>query len=160
HLRSVSNPAVWVAGDALVGPAQLSPLATYEGRLVGRNIVEGATHKPDYSVVPSGVFTVPALSSVGLTEAQADEQGLDVTVAVNDMSGWFSAKTYAESVAWVKTLVEKGTGRIVGAHIVGHNGEDLIHLFAMAMAHGITAAQIKDQFFAFPTFAADIKSML
>ena len=80
HLRSVSNPAVWVAGDALVGPAQLSPLATYEGRLVGRNIVAqdiegGASHKPDYSVVPTGVFTVPALSSVGLTEAQAAKRG-------------------------------------------------------------------------------------
>ena len=117
-------------------------------------------HKPDYSVVPSGVFTVPALSSVGLTEAQAAERGLDVTVAVNDMTGWFSGRTYAESVAWVKTLVEKGSGRIVGAHMVGHHGEELIHLFAMAMKHGITAEQIKDQLFAFPTFSADIKSML
>jgi glutathione reductase (NADPH) len=160
HLRSVSNPAVWVCGDALVGPPQLSPLATYEGRIVGRNIVEGATHKPDYSVVPSGVYTVPAMSSVGLTEAQAAAQGLDVTVAVNDMTDWFSGKTYAESVAWVKTLVERGSGRIVGAHMVGHQGEDLIHLFAMAMKHGITAAQIKDQLFAFPTFSADLKSMI
>jgi glutathione reductase (NADPH) len=160
HLRSVSNPAVWVCGDALVGPPQLSPLATYEGRIVGRNIVEGATHKPDYSVVPSGVYTVPAMSSVGLTEAQAAAQGLDVTVAVNDMTDWFSGKTYAESVAWVKTLVERGSGRVVGAHMVGHQGEDLIHLFAMSMKHGITAAQIKDQLFAFPTFSADLKSMI
>ena len=105
HLRSVSNPAVWVVGDALVGPAQLSPLATYEGRIVGRNIVEGAVHKPDYSVVPSAIYTVPALSSVGLTEAQAAEQGLEITAAVNDMAGSLSTKTYAESTAWVKTLV-------------------------------------------------------
>ena len=159
-LRSVSNPAVWVAGDALVGPAQLSPLATYEGRIVGRNIVEGAAHKPDYTVVPSGIYTVPAMSSVGLTEAQAAEQGLDITIAVSDMTGWFSAKTYAESVAWVKTLVENGSGRIVGAHMIGHHGEDLIHMFAMAMKYGITAAQIKDQIFAFPTFSADMKSMV
>ena len=160
QLRSISNPAVWVCGDALVGPAQLSPLATYEGRLVGRNIVEGANLKPDYSVVPSAVYTVPALASVGLTEEQATEQGLDVEVKVNDMTDWFSGTTYAETVAWVKTLVEKATGRIVGAHIIGHSGEELIHLFAMAMKHGITEAQIKDQFYAFPTFSADIKSML
>ena len=44
--------------------------------------------------------------------------------------------------------------------MIGHHGEDLIHLFAMAMKHGITAAQIKDQLFAFPTFAADLKSMI
>jgi glutathione reductase (NADPH) len=160
HLRSVSNPAVWVAGDALVGPAQLSPLATYEGRIVGQNIVDGAIHKPDYSVVPSGIYTVPAMSSVGLTEVQAAEQGLDVAVTVSDMTGWFSAKTYAESVAWVKTLVENGSGRIVGAHLIGHHGEDLIHMFAMAMKYGITAAQLKDQLFAFPTFSADMKSMV
>jgi glutathione reductase (NADPH) len=160
YLRSVSNPAVWVCGDALVGPPQLSPLATYEGKIVGRNIVEGATSKPDYSVVPSGVFTVPAISSVGLTEAQAAEQDLDVDIEVNDMSGWFSARTYAESVAWVKVLVERGSGRIVGAHMVGHQGEDLIHLFAMAMTHGITADRIREQLFAFPTFSADVKSML
>jgi glutathione reductase (NADPH) len=100
------------------------------------------------------------MSSVGLTEAQAAAQGLDVTVAVNDMTDWFSGKTYAESVAWVKTLVERGSGRVVGAHMVGHQGEDLIHLFAMSMKHGITAAQIKDQLFAFPTFSADLKSMI
>jgi len=160
YLRSVSNPAVWVAGDSLVGPGQLSPLATYEGRIVGRNIVEGAKHKPDYSAVPTGVFTVPALASVGLTEGEAEKQGIDVEVAVNDMSDWFSARTYAETVAWVKTLVERGSGRIVGAHMVGHQGEDLIHMFAMAMRHGITAAQFKDQIFAFPTFSADLKSMV
>lgn len=159
-LRSVSNPAVWVAGDALVGPGQLSPLATYEGRIVGRNIVEGARHKPDYSSVPTGVFTVPALASVGLTEDEAANQGIDVEVAVNDMRDWFSARTYAETAAWVKTLVETGSGRIVGAHMVGHQGEDLIHMFAMAMRHGITAAQFKDQIFAFPTYSADLKSML
>jgi len=66
YLRSVSNPAIWVAGDALVHSAQLSPLATYEGRTVAQNIVEGSKVKPDYSVVASAVYTVPALASVGL----------------------------------------------------------------------------------------------
>lgn len=160
YLRSVSNQAVWVAGDAMVGSAQLSPLATYEGRVVGRNIVDGSKHKPDYSVVPSAVYTVPALASVGLTEEQAADRSLDVDVETNDMSGWFATKTYAETTAWVKTLVEKGTGKIIGAHMIGHSGEELIHLFAMAMKHGITANQIKDQLFAFPTFSADVKSMI
>jgi len=50
--------------------------------------------------------------------------------------------------------------RIVGAHLVGHHGEELIHLFALAMRHGINADQLGDEMYAFPTFAADIKSML
>jgi len=160
YLRSVSNPAVWVAGDALLHSAQLSPLATYEGRIVGQNIVEDSKIKPDYSIVPSAVYTVPALSSVGMTEAEATAANLDFDAISSDMSGWFSARFYAETVAWAKVLVEKGTRRIIGAHLVGHHGEELIHLFALAMRHGISADQLGDEMYAFPTFAADIKSML
>ncbi len=160
YLRSVSNPAVWVAGDALVHSAQLSPLATYEGRVVGANIVDGPHKAPDYSVVPSSVYTVPALSSVGMTEAEAEKAGIDVEVKTSDMSQWFSARFYAETVAWAKVLVEKGTRRIVGAHLVGHHGEELIHLFALAMRHNISADELGDEIFAFPTFAADISSLV
>ena len=165
HLRSTSNPAVWAAGDVLTTSAQLSPLATYEGQIVGRNIVAlndfgGPKHAPDYAVIPSSVYTVPALSTVGLTENDATERGLKFAVAVNDMTGWFSGKSYGETVAWAKTLVEVGTDRIIGAHMVGHQGEDLIHLFALAMKHGITASQIKAQVFAFPTFSSDVKNMV
>lgn len=159
-LRSTSNPAVHVCGDALWSSPQLSPIATYEGRLVGRNIVEGARHEPDYTPIPSCVFTVPALASVGLSEAAARERGLAVEVGTNDMHDWFSAITYAETVAWSKVLVEKGSDRILGAQLVGHSGEELIHLFALAMRHGITAGQIRDLVYAFPTFSADVKSML
>jgi len=159
HLRSTSNPSVWVCGDALVGPAQLSPLATYEGRIVGRNIVDGPSIRPDYSAVTSCVYTVPALASVGLTEDEAASKGLDVEIAVNDMTGWFSGKSYAETTAWSKVLVDKETGRFVGAHIVGHQGEDLIHLFALAMKHDISAAAFKETLFAFPTFSSDAKNL-
>jgi len=160
YLRSVSNPSVWVAGDALVHSAQLSPLATYEGRLVGKNIVNSAQQSPDYSIVPSAVYTVPALSSVGMTEAEAEKAGLDVEVKTSDMSQWFSARFYAETVAWAKLLVEKGSRRIVGAHLVGHHGEELIHLFALAMRHNISADDLGGEMFAFPTFAADIPSLV
>lgn len=159
YLRSQSNPTVYVAGDALSSP-QLSPIATYEGRIVGRNIVEGAKHKPDYASIPSCVYTVPALASVGLTEAAAKERGLKVRVESRDMLGWLSAKTYAESVAWSKILVEQSSDRIVGVHLVGHGGEELINMFALAMAHGITAGDLRSMVYAFPTFSADITSML
>ena len=159
YLRSTSNPAVWVCGDALVTSAQLSPLATYEGRTVGRNIVDGPTVKPDYAVVPNCVYTVPALSSVGLTEQEAKQQGLNVSVSTNDMTGWFSGRSYAETVAWAKVLVDADTDRFVGAHMVGHQGEDLIHLFAMAMQHDIAASRFKETMFAFPTFSSDAKNL-
>lgn len=159
-LRSVSNPAAWVCGDALVTSAQLSPLATYEGQLVGRNIVNGAGEQPDYRTIPSCVYTVPALASVGLTQAQAEKQGVQFEVSVNDMRDWFSGETYGETVAWAKVLTEPGSGHILGAQMVGHHGEELIHLFALAMRHGISAGDLKSSVFAFPTFSADIKSLV
>jgi len=159
-LRSVSNPAVWVAGDALVTSAQLSPIATYEGRIVGQNIVDGAHKSPDYSTIPSAVYTVPAMSSVGLSEAEAEQAGIDFDVRTSDMSQWFSARFYAETVAWAKVIIEKSSRRIVGAHLVGHHGEELIHLFALAMRHNISADELGSEIYAFPTFAADITSLV
>ena len=159
HLRSVSNPAVWVAGDAVMQTAQLSPIATYEGQIVGHNIVHGPTRTPDYRVLPSAVYTVPALASVGLTQKEAADQGLDIAVTVTDMTGWFSAKSYGETVAWAKVIVDRGTDQIIGAHLVGHHGEELVQLFAMAMTHGITASQLRDSPAAYPTFASDMKNL-
>jgi glutathione reductase (NADPH) len=159
-LRSVSNPAVHVCGDALWSSPQLSPIATYEGGIVGRNIVEGPRHKPDYASIPSCVYTVPALASVGLTAAKAAEQGCKIKVHTNDLAGWLSSRTYAETAAWARVVVEEESDRILGAQIVGHAGEELIHIFALAMRHGITATQLRQTVYGFPTFSADIKSML
>jgi len=76
------------------------------------------------------------------------------------MTGWFSGKSYAESVAWAKVLVNEDDDRIVGAHMVGHQGEELIHLFALAMRHGIPASKLKEDLFAFPTFSSDVKNLM
>ena len=159
-LRSTSNPSVYLCGDVLSGPPQLSPIATYEGRLVGRNIVEGPRHKPDYASLPSCVYTIPALATVGLSEAKAKEKGVKTRVQVNDMEYWFSTRTFAETLAWSKIIVDEGSDAIVGAHFVGHAGEELINIFGLAMKHGIKASEIRDFIFAYPTFSADIKSML
>lgn len=159
YLRSTSNPAVSVVGDALSISPQLSPVATYEGRIVGENIVNGPTATADYSALPSSVYTIPAYSSVGLTEEQAQESVANLRVSVNDMTGWFSGKSYAETAAWSKILIDADTDRIVGAHMIGHHGEDLINLFVLAMKNGITASALKDTIFAYPTFSSDVKNM-
>ncbi len=158
-LRSVSNPRIYVVGDALAQSPQLSPLATWEGRIVGQNITENAGIEPDYRVIPSVVHTVPSLATVGLTEAEASDAGHAVSVTVNDMTGWFSGKSYAETVAWSKVLVDETTDQIVGAHLVGHRAEELVHIFALAMQHGITATKLKESQFAFPTFSSDVKNL-
>ncbi len=160
HLRSVSNPHVYVAGDALWSSAQLSPVASHEGRVVAENILNGDTASPDYDTVPSAVYAVPALASVGLTEEEARARGLDFAVKANDLTGWRSSQTHAETAAYSKVLIEADTGRILGAHILGHAAEEIIHLFALAMKHGITAQGLGESVYAYPTFASDIKHMV
>ena len=160
HLRSISNSSVYVCGDAVPTSPQLSPIATYEGDIVGRNIVDGPKHGPDYASMATSVYTVPPLASVGLTEAAARQKGLSVDIHTNDMLGWFSARTYAETVAWSKVIVERSTDRILGAHFVGHSGQELINIFGLSMRFGITARQIRENVYAYPTFAADLKHML
>lgn len=160
YLGSTSNPAIYVAGDALWSSAQLSPVATYEGRIVGENIVNGDKLVTDYSHVPSAVYTVPALASVGLGEDQASKQGLEFEAKVNDMTSWRSARTYAETVAFSKVLVEEESGKILGAHLVGHGAEEVIHLFAFAIKYGISAKQLAGSVYGYPTFSSDLKYLV
>ncbi len=160
YLRSTSNADVFVAGDALVGAAQLSPIASYEGRLVGHNISNNDMKKADYTGMPACVFTVPAIGIVGPTEQEAKAKGLKFEAKVNDMATWRSAKSYAETVSWAKVLVEEGSGKILAAHMIGHGAEELIHLFAMAINHGIPASELAGGVYAYPTFTSDIKFLV
>ncbi|MCO4745577.1 MAG: NAD(P)/FAD-dependent oxidoreductase [Proteobacteria bacterium] len=161
HLQSIDNKAVWFAGDALPATPQLSPVATYEGRIVGHNLLHpDDLQAPDYSTLPSAVFTIPALAQVGLTEAQAEAQGLEVETKVTQMKGWLSARTYDEPVAWAKVLLDRKADRIVGAHLIGHGAGEVIEVFALAIRYGIPASELATGLFAYPTFTNDVKYLL
>ena len=159
-LQSVSNPAVYVAGDAAsVGPA-LTPVAGYEGRLVSANLLEGNHLSADYSVVPSVAFTIPPLAMVGLTEEAARQRGLRFQTNFIDTSSWYSSKRVGETHSGSKVLIDEESGKILGAHLLGPSAEELINLFAMAMRSGITSSQIKEMLFAYPTHGSDMAYMV
>ena len=163
HLRSRDNPAIWFAGDNLAGAPQLSPVATYEGRIVGANLLAAEGERltsPDYSTIPSVVHTVPPLASVGLTESAAVSAALEFEVRANDMRSWRSARTFAEPHAWAKVLVEKQTGKILGAHLLGHGASETIHTFALAMQQGLTSSDLANNVYAYPTFHSDLKYLV
>jgi glutathione reductase (NADPH) len=156
--RSASNSSVWVAGDALRDTPQLSPVATAEGRLAGRAML-GEDVRLDYDAIPSCVFSVPTLATVGKTERAAGEAGLKFTVKRNDMTGWRSGRSYVERHAWAKVLVGEDD-RIVGAHLLGHGAGETIHMFALAMKHGLRAADLKSFVWAYPTFSSDVQYLV
>lgn len=159
NFQSSSNPHVWVAGDALATTPQLSPVATYEGQIVGNNILSNGSTS-DYRVLPTAVYTIPALSSVGLTEKEARDSKAAIEVVSNDMANWFSSQNVLAKHAWAKIIVDKDTDLILGAHMLGHQGEELINLIALAMRFNITRTQLKEQIYAYPTFSSDLKNLL
>jgi glutathione reductase (NADPH) len=120
HLQSVSNPRVYAGGDAAASGPPLSPVARLHGTIVADNLLGKATKAPDYRSTPSVVFTEPPLAKVGLLEMEAKEQGLEVEVKLSDLSSWFDAKRTNLKHTAAKTLVEKGSGKIVGVHILGN----------------------------------------
>src|SRR5205085_4317089 len=95
-LQSVSNPAVYAAGDCAASGPALTPVAGYEGGLVARNLLEGNRYQPSYVGVASVVYTVPPLATVGLQEEAARRQGLRFQVHAGDSSGWYSSRRVAE----------------------------------------------------------------
>ena len=160
HLQSVSNPAVYAAGDAAQRGPPLTPVSSHDAKVVAGNIIEGNRCTPDYRGVPSVAFTVPPIASVGLGEVEAKAAGLKVKVKCERTSDWFTARRMAEKVYGYKTLVEEGSGSIIGAHLVGPHVDEVINVFGLAVRHGLTATDLKSTMFAYPTGASDIGYML
>jgi glutathione reductase (NADPH) len=160
YLQSISNPAVYAAGDAASNGPPLTPVAGHDGRIVAANVIEGNTHKPDYLGVPSVAFTIPPIASVGLSEASARQQGLNFRVHHQKASDWYTARRVAESAYGFKVLVDEGTDRILGAHLLGPHVDEVINIFALAIRRGLSAEDLKTTIFAYPTGASDITYML
>jgi glutathione reductase (NADPH) len=127
---------------------------------VGHNLTHDELEPARYGHQPAAVYTVPALATVGWSEAQAQEAGLDFDVRAHDMTSWRSSRTYGETAAWAKVLVEKGSDRILGAHLLGHGAEETIHSFSLAIEKGIPASDIASRVYAYPTYHADLKYLV
>lgn len=161
YLQSISNPTVYAAGDSAAtdGP-KLTPVAGYHGRVVAANLLEGNHLRPDDSVVPSVVFTVPALASVGLQERAAKALGLLFAVHHQNTGSWYSSQRIGEDASGFKVLIEEGSGHVLGAHLLGPHAEEVINLFAMSMKARMPASAIKEMLFAYPTSGSDLPYMV
>ena len=159
-LQSVSNPAVYAAGDAAQHGPPLTPVSSHNGKVAAANIIEGNHRKPDYRGVPSVAFTLPPIAAVGMSEEEARKSGLKFQIKCERTSDWYTARRVAEAVYGYKILVEEGTGRILGAHLVGPHADEVINLFGLAIRHNLSAADLKSTIFGYPTGASDIGYML
>ena len=161
YLQSVSNSAVYAAGDAAgTGAPKLTPVSSMDGHVAATNLLEGNRRKPDYTEVPSVVFTVPPLASVGLLEKAATAQGLAFDVHHEDTSGWYASRRVGMKHTAYKVLIEKGTRRILGAHVLGFDAEEIINVFAIAIRAKMSATDVKETIFAYPSGASNLSYMM
>ena len=161
YLQSVSNPAVYAAGDAAAsGGLPLTPVASMEGHVAASNMLEGNHRTPDQTGVQTVVFTVPPLASVGLNEDQARAQGLKFTVKHEETSSWYSSRRIGVRYSGFKVLVEEGSRRVLGAHLLGPHAEEVVNLFALAIRTGLNADKLKTMVYAYPTSASDVSYMV
>lgn len=162
YLQSVSNPAVYAAGDVAANMGlPLTPVASYDGAVVANNLIKGNTLKSNYNGLPSVVFTIPPLVSVGMQEKEAKDQGLRFKTKYEDTSSWASSRRVGETCAGFKVLVEEDTNRILGAHILGPHAEEIINIFSIAIRLGLTTKDLNDPIlYTYPTNSSDILYML
>lgn len=160
YLQSVSNPSVYAAGDFAQKGPPLTPVASHDAKVAAENMLHGNRRKPNYEGVPSVVFTIPPLASVGLTEAAASKRGLKFRMRRQQADDWYTARHVAETLYGFKVLVEEGSDKILGAHLVGPRVDEVINVFALAIRQGVTAEALQATIFAYPTGASDIGYML
>ena len=152
---------VYAIGD-LIGGMMLAHVAEAEGEAAAKNAVaELSGAQPAASVklahVPAAVYTEPGIGVVGSTREGAKERGLDVVQVVMKFAGNGKALGEGHADGFVQIVAENGTGRIVGAQIVGPSAAELIQEISIPMSAGMTVAQVGHSVFGHPTLSEVIK---
>ncbi|MGN6336813.1 mycothione reductase [Mycobacterium sp.] len=156
---------VFALGD-VSSPYELKHVANHEARVVQHNLFcdwgdTEAMAVTDHRYVPSAVFTDPQVASVGLTQNQAIAQGFKVSVKIQDYGdvayGWASEDT----TGIVKLVAERGSGRLLGAHIMGPQASSIIQPLIQAMSFGLTAPQMaRGQYWIHPALPEVVENAL
>ncbi|MEK2646145.1 dihydrolipoyl dehydrogenase [Bdellovibrio sp. BCCA] len=148
-------PGIFAIGDVITGP-MLAHKAEEEGVAVAEMIAGKAGHV-NYETVPGVIYTHPEIASVGITEEQAKEKGLEINVGKFPFlaNGRARAKGFTEG--FVKIIADKKTDRILGAHMVGPGVSELIHEVIVCMEFGGSSEDLARSFHAHPTLSEVVR---
>jgi len=144
-------PGIFAAGDA-IGPPSLACAAADQGRRAALAAL-GLPPPAHVSLVPSGVYTIPEIASVGLSQTEAAAKQLDVIVGRADFGEVARAHIAGEPMGFLALLCERGTTRVLGVQAVGEGATELVHLGQAAIFNGATADFFIEQIFNFPTMS-------
>jgi glutathione reductase (NADPH) len=161
YLQSVSNPLVYAAGDSADtdGP-KLTPVAVMEGHTAAENFLHGNTLKTNYTGIPTTVFTSPPLAMVGITGEEAARKNIAVTIKKGEMTNWYNSRRRGILKAFYKVILDTDSNKILGAHILGENSEEVINIFALAIRLNIDVKTLISTPFTYPSDTNDIRYMI
>jgi pyruvate/2-oxoglutarate dehydrogenase complex dihydrolipoamide dehydrogenase (E3) component len=151
-------PGVYALGDAKGGPA-FTHISYDDYRVIEANLLNGANATIADRLVPYTVFIDPQLGRVGLSEAEAREQGRDVRVASIPMSYVPRALEMAESRGMMKAVIDGETSEILGCAILGVEGGEIMAMIQIAMMGKLPYTALRDGVFAHPTLAESLNKL-
>jgi dihydrolipoamide dehydrogenase len=151
-LGRTNVPGIYAIGDA-AGPPMLAHKAEHEGVICVETIKGLHTHPMDKAKIPGCTYCHPQIASVGLTEAKAKEQGYDIRVGRFPFAGNGKAIALGEPEGLVKTIFDKKTGQLLGAHMVGAEVTELIQGYVVAMQLETTEEDLMHTVFPHPTLS-------
>lgn len=151
-------PNIYCVGD-VTGPFQLTHAGAHQAWYAAVNALFGGfkSFRADYRVLPACTYTEPEAARVGLSEREANDQGIEVEVVKYPFSELDRAVAEGTTAGFVKVLVAPGKDKVLGASVVGERAGELVALFALAMKQGIGLDKIMGTVFAYPTFAEAVK---
>jgi dihydrolipoamide dehydrogenase len=130
--RGMTNvEGIYAIGD-VSGPPLLAHKATKEGEVVAE-VIAGHKAEMDWVGMPGAIFTDPEIASVGITEAQAKEQGIDLCIGKFPFAALGKAMAMRETDGFVKVLADKKSHQVLGVHIVGPEASAMISEAALAL---------------------------
>lgn len=136
---------IYALGD-ISSPIQLKHVANRQADVVAHNLLHpGEPVESDLDALPAAIFTSPQIASVGLTEQQCRHRGLDYTTGVQRYEGTAYGWAMEDGVGFCKVLAERGTGRLLGAHVLGAQAAILIQPLVVALTFDIEAAALAER---------------
>lgn len=154
-----SEPSILAVGDLIQGP-QLTPVALAEGMAVARRLFKPEEYKPvDYHDIPTAVFSLPNIATVGLTEEQALEQGYKISVFTSKFRPMKLSLSEQTERIFMKLVVDKNTDRVLGCHMVGPDAGELVQGLAVAVKAGATKSVFDETIGIHPTAAEEFVTM-
>ncbi|CAH0319339.1 glutathione-disulfide reductase [Pseudomonas mediterranea] len=154
-----TEPSILAIGD-VIGRVQLTPVALAEGMAVARRLFKPEQYRlVDYRMIPTAVFSLPNIGTVGLTEEQAREEGHEVQIFESRFRPMKLSLTECQERTLMKLVVDARTDKVLGCHMVGPDAGEIVQGLAIALKAGASKRDFDETIGVHPTAAEEFVTM-